>query len=181
MKNFFVNMNFPRAVIVVSLLASIVLAWLLAEGYGRRTEVRAEIARTPQDIRVIQELALRLDKLQSLADRETIGALNDLAVYVRGHARHDRVKIGQVDTTPSETQFSKDIVDVRVKVKPQKDRHYSRGQIGNYLYRLEAGSPRVKVTSLKMILANKIRPGEISDDFWDFEAEITARRSTAAE
>ncbi len=179
--SFFKNMNFPRAVIVVSLLTSIVLAWLLVDGYSRRAEVRTEFARTPQDIRSIQELALRLDKLHSLAaDNETRGALKDLPVYVRGHAQHERVKIGQVDTQPSVSQYSRDVEDVRVTVTPKKDRHYTRGQIGNYLYRLEAGSPRVKVTSLKLTLANKIRPGEISEDIWDFKAEITARQSKKA-
>lgn len=180
MKDFFANMNFPRAVIVVSLLASVVLAYLLLDYRGRLDEMNVQKLSIKGDIRGIQERALQLDSLQTTASGDKIlGAENNLEMYIRSACTNEAIGLGQVETIPTTSTVSKEIEDRKIRIRPaNKTARYRRGQIGNFLYKLEADSPRIKVTTFKLTPVDKVRPGEIGQDIWTFEAEITSRQST---
>jgi len=179
MKNFFANMTFPRAVIVVSLLTSAILGYMLWTSSNRLTEVNEQVRGIKADVRAIQELALQLDGLQRLAsDGPNVAQQSAYVQYVTETAQSDHVNIGSLQTTPSTTNPMSGVVDRHLKVKPAaRDASFFRANIGNFLYKLEQGSNRVKVTSIKMTPAQKLRPGEIGNDKWEFDAEITARQS----
>ena len=173
----FSGMTFPRWVIVTMLLASSALGWLVYHRFTRLDEVRYELRRVEGVVSEIQELALQLNGLQDLASKEGLKGENDPELYIREIAVQDKVGIGQVGTTPSRQTPFKGVEDHRFKIKPlNKNKRYSRGQIGNFLYKLEADSRRVRVTSLKLTPVERIRPGETGDDTWTFEAEITSRQ-----
>ena len=78
-------------------------------------------------------------------------------------------------------QRSKTVVDKVYRIKSDaRERSFQRPRIANFLYTLEFDSRRVKVTSLKLSPSNKrLKPGEIGDDLWTFEAALTVRSKTA--
>ena len=176
MSAFFASMTFPRWVIVTMLLASGVLGWMVFEKTRRLADIHLELARVPTVVKEIQELGLRLDQLQDLKAQEGVLQGQDPDFYIRKIAQEDAIGIGQVDIAPRKTTPKRGLVDQHHKIKPSnKNRSYSRGQIGNFLYKLEAESRRVKVTSFKISHMNRVKPGEVGDDAWKFEAEITTR------
>ena len=179
MKDFFANMTFPRAVIVVSLLASAILGYLLWSSTNRLAEVNQQVKGIKADVYAIQDLALQLDALHRLAgDGPNVAKHDNYVRYVTETAQSDHVNIGSLQTTPSTTNPMAGLQDRHLKVKPAaRDAKFFRANIGNFLYKLEQGSNRVKVTSIKMNPHQKLRPGEIVDDKWEFDAEITVRQS----
>ncbi len=175
---FFKNMTFPRWVILVMFTASAVLGWFVYERSKRLETVQIELSRTPKLVKEIQELALELDGLQRAADKEGLRGEADLEFYIRSVGSHEAVRIGQVNTTPRTSSPMRGVEDRVLKIQPtNKDARYTRGQIGNFLYRLEEKSRRVKVTRIKLDPWKRIKPGEIGDDNWTFEAEITSRQA----
>jgi hypothetical protein len=56
---------------------------------------------------------------------------------------------------------------------------FQRSQIANLLYKLEADSGRVVVTDVEIDKADKrLKPHEIPEDRWMFEATLTSRQAT---
>jgi hypothetical protein len=175
--SFFANMNLSRWMILGSLTGSAILGYFVWERGNRHDEIVKELARVPSMIRSIQSKALELDELQRLADKEGLKGKDDPEFYIRGVARNDRVKIGLVDITKRTTSPARGIEDRVYKIKPSvKNTKYSRGSIANFLYKLEEGSRRVRITHVKIEPADKVRPGEIGPDTWTFEAEMTSRQ-----
>ena len=96
-------------------------------------------------------------------------------------ADDELVGIGQVKIDPTTRSPGKDIEDKIYKIRPaNKNQRYDRKRVGNFLYKLEAESRRVKVTSLDLRPADNLKPGEIGDDRWTFEASITSRSQTSS-
>ncbi|MCA9002590.1 MAG: hypothetical protein KDB61_11750, partial [Planctomycetes bacterium] len=52
---------------------------------------------------------------------------------------------------------------------------FQRTQLANFMYKLEEGSKRVKVTNFRIDTAKPIKPEEIPDDRWAFQCSITIR------
>ena len=175
MKNFFSNMNVPRWVILLGAIFSLYLGWQVYEQTARLAAIRSELARAPGLVAEIQRLGLELDQLQKLEGED--GLQNSAPDhYVREVASMSAIEIGQVSVGSRETSPSRGLTDRNNPIEPMSsDRAFSRGQIGNFLYQLEAESPRVKVTSFSISPLNRIKPGEIGDDSWTFKAVITTR------
>jgi hypothetical protein len=175
-KDFFRNLNFPRWIITVMLLASAVLGYFVWQRGARLDEVQLELSRAAKLVTSIQELAMQLDALQDLKAKQLFTAQDDPEQYIRDIAKDDKVKVGQVDITPSERESGKGIVDKKFRIKSSnKNARFARSQIGNFLYQLEAKSRLMRVTSLKIQPVEKLKPGEIGNDTWAFETEITSR------
>jgi len=179
MKDFFANMNFPRAVILFSLTGSAVLGYLVYQQTERLKELELELRRAPAVVTQIQQSAMRLDELNQAADREGLkGEQSDPELYIRRVAATDNVNIGQVDISVSASTPARGLEDRKYKIRPtNKNERFSRGGIGNFLYKLEADSRRVKVTSVKMTPVERVKPGEVGNDSWTFEVEITSRQT----
>jgi hypothetical protein len=178
MKQFFKNLTFPRAVILVSLLASAGLGYAVYDRFMRLAEVKEELIRVRPVVREIREKSIMLTELQRAAAKEGFKGQESAEYYIRSVAKQDNVAVGDVAITPREVTPFKGYVDVRYQIKPaHKDQAYVRTSVGNFLYKLEADSRRVKVTSLKMSPLSRIRPGEVGDDRWTFEAELTSRQA----
>jgi hypothetical protein len=65
------------------------------------------------------------------------------------------------------------------QIKPNPPRPFQRSQIANLLYKLEADSGRVVVTDVEIDKADKrLKPHEIPEDRWMFEATLTSRQAT---
>lgn len=176
MKSFFAGMSFPRAVILFCTLGSLVLGALVYLRSQRLKEVQRELERVKVVVAEIQADAYRLDALQRSASSDDFSAQSEPQSYIRGIATDDRVNMGQMDIAESEKSPAKGIEDKTYKITPQtKSQRFTRQQIGNFLYKLESDSPRVKVTRVKLTPYEKITPGEVGKDQWNFEADLTTR------
>jgi hypothetical protein len=181
MKDFIAGLNFPRAVILLSFVASAALAWFDFE-LGSELEVlrRAETEQAPQLVRNIQEHSIRLTQLQNqLRDDVWVGQ-NDPGLYARTVAQDNDVSLGQVDVTPSnDDRLGGGIVDKKYTIRPvNKDRGWSKENLGNFLYMLEKKSHQVRVTRVKITppSRSRLKPHEVPPDEWTYEAEITSRQ-----
>jgi len=59
----------------------------------------------------------------------------------------------------------------------ERERTFQRLRIANFLYTLEYDSRRVKVTDMKLEIAEKKpKPHEVPADEWFFDAEVTSRQ-----
>lgn len=176
MKGFLGRMSFPRAVILFCSLGSLTLGVLVYLRSERLDEVHNELRRVKDIVREIQTDAYRLDDLQASASTEKFKAQEELESYIRAVAGEDTIKMGQLDLTKGSKSPARGIEDKVYKIVPGvKTQHYLRGQIGNFLYKLEKDSRRVKVTRLKLTPFDKVVPGEIGKDRWIFDADLTTR------
>jgi len=180
MLNFFRNMSFPRAVILVSLVASCVLGYFVREKTQRLDEVHSELKKVPALVTEIQQLGIELTQYQDIANTDNVGSDGDFDPYIRATGADPFVQIGQLSVSPSQRNPEKDIVDRIYTIKPaQKTQKYHQSKIGNFLYKLEADSRRVKVTRFKLTPFKKVNPGEVGSGQWTFEATITSRSRVA--
>lgn len=178
MKNFLASMTFPRWVILTSLLGSCFLGWVVWNKTRRLAEVEVELARVKPLVQKIQENALRLNALQKAADKEGLKGEGDPELYIRRVAQQDNVNIGQVVITPRTTTPEKNIEDRHYGIRPNnRTERFTRLHIGNFLFKLEEDSRRVKVTDLKINPVERVKPGELANDSWTFEATITSRQA----
>jgi hypothetical protein len=176
MRGFFAGMSFPRGVILVCSLGSLVLGALVYLRSKRLAEVHVELQKVRNVVKEIQTDAYRLGDLQRSASAETFKAQSEPETYIRATAGDSAIQIGQVDITKSTKSPARGIEDSIYKITPQtKTQRCTRGQIGNFLYKLEFGSRRVKVTRLRLWPFEKVAAGEIGKDVWNFEAELTTR------
>jgi hypothetical protein len=180
-KAFFEGMSFPRAVILLSFLASAGLAWFEFELDGQLEDyVRQETVDAPDVVRSIQENSIKLSQLQKQLDDEGLKGQKQLTNYAREIAQHDNVRLGQVNPQPlSPDNFAGGVVDKKVVIKPvDNDKGWSKQNIGNFMYMLEANSQQVRVTRVKMRppSSQRSRPHEIPPDLWTYEVEITSRQ-----
>lgn len=176
---FLASMTFPRWVIVASVLGSGYLGWEVWHKAQRLHEVEDELRRVKPLVQSIQQNGARLDQLQKTADKEGLrGEQANPELYITQIAQQDRVDIGQVNITPRTTSPQRGIEDRHFAIRPNsRTERFSRGQIGNFLYKLEADSRRVRVTDLKITPVDRLKPGELGDDAWTFEATITSRQA----
>lgn len=177
MKDFFGNMNFARWVIVVTAVVSLVLGWFVYDWSARLEEVQLELRRTPALVTEIQQKALRLDALQNLADKEGLKGEENPELYIQKVAGAQNVNIGQVSTKPSIRTTFRGVEDHLFRVDPSnKNESFPRQRIGNFLYKLEADSRKVRVTGIELTPTGRTRMGEIGPDQWTFSIELTSRQ-----
>ncbi len=182
MSDFFRNMNFPRAVIVVSLLVSAVLGYFVKEKTDRLAEILVELERTPDLVREIQELGIEVDQYQELAKGSGDLDETDFTTFIRVTAADDLAGIGELEIIPSEKSPRSDIRDQMYKIRPaERSQKYSLSTLGNFLFMLEDNNPRLKVTHIKLDPFQNLKPGQVGNDQWKFEATVTARSQVANE
>ena len=181
MKNFFGKLNFPRVVILLCTLGSLALGALVFQRVQRLSQVQTELHQVPNLLKEIQTEAYRLSDLERIASAEKFKSQSEPETYIRTIAADDKIKIGQVEFNQSTNSPFKGVEDRVFKIKPQtKTQRYYRSQIGNFLYKLESDSRRVKVTSVKLTPFEKLDPGELGKDEWVFEVELTSRAKVEA-
>lgn len=176
MKGLLGKLSFPRAVILFCTIGSMGLGVLVYLRSQRLAEVLAELRAVPQIVRDIQTDAYRLSELQASASAEKFKAQSEPESYIRSIAVNERIGMGQIDIVKSTKSPARGIEDNIYKMTPQtKSQRYTRGQIGNFLFTLEDDSRRVKVTRIKLTPYEKVSPGEVGKDLWNFEADLTTR------
>jgi len=174
--SFLQRLSFPRLVILVCGLGSLVFGVLVYQRSARLSEVQAELVKVKEVVREIQTDAYRLDELQRSASAEKFKGQDEPETYIRQVAADGNINMGQVQITSSTKSPARGIEDRVYKITPaEKTQRFTLGQIGNFLYKLEADSRRVKVTYFKIQPFEKVAPGQVGKDAWSFEAELTTR------
>lgn len=181
MKGFLSSMNLARWIIVIGVVGSIALGvtgWLL---HGRR--VSDELALAPGGeveklTASIQTLGKQCSKLQNDADRIGLTSQKDAMSYIREIAANPGVQIGQTFVGPlTPATPAKGVTDIKYQIKPQDAaKSYRRDQIGNFMWKLESDSGRLRVTNLRVWQEQKLKEWEIANDLWKYEAEVTSRQ-----
>jgi hypothetical protein len=185
MKSFFQKMNLARAIIVFALIGSVALGAVGWRQQKKLAELRDNLSiDAPKLTRELMRLGHQHTALKRTATKEGLNAQADFATYIKNAANKDGVDIGETKSVLNNTPRGNGISDVSYTITPSdRDRRYERFRIANFLYALESGSHRVKVTRAKLFVADKnVKPHEIPDDMWTFEAAVTSRqRSEKAE
>lgn len=179
MKSFFKNLNLARGIILVTIVGSLTLGALGYVQSRKLAELQQQYDKDLEPlVKTIQDLGRKHTQLSKNTRQDGLAGQTDPNSYIRKTATKDKVDIGDVKLTSSEDQRTKGIVDYKYRIRPsERDRQYMRSRIANFLYSLEFDSHRVKVTDLTIEIAQKkIKPHEIPDDMWTFEAEITSRQ-----
>lgn len=177
MKQFFANMSLARAIIILSIFASAYLGWA---GWERQQEVsflRSTFARqVPNLCKEIQETSKLNTKLQKDIKGDRFIDEGSADSYVRYCADNPSSQMGEVTTDPRVENRPGGILDKTVSIQPLDPKQaYTHSQIASFLYRLEADSNQIKVTSVSYDLLDKTKPDEYPADRWTFDATITNR------
>lgn len=178
MSSFFRNLNLARAIILFSVLGSCYLAWVNWKQYQELEFLRSTFARdVPEVCTEIQALSMEYTKLSRDIAGDQYLNQGSPESYIRGVADHPQVNIGEVDTDPGTSVRPGGIIDNTFTIRPiDRKREYKHDHIARFLYRLEAESPQIKVTSIKLSLQGKSpKPEEIPADAWTFVTVMTNR------
>ncbi len=181
MKGFLAGMNLARAIILLSLVGCLVLGW-----FGWRQSQDLNAMKEALDSRIkplardLMQTAQKHTALSKALRDDNLKEQSDIETYIRRVAAMDKVEIGNVNFTNSTEPRSKSVVDRVYRIKSDdRERSFQRLRIANFLYTLEYESRRVKVTDMKMEVAEKRpRPHEVPEDWWLFDAEVTTRVRT---
>jgi len=94
--------------------------------------------------------------------------------YIRLAAQDERAGIGPVETEVDVYRARSGARDLRFFIEPENaDAAFSREQIGEFLYLLEAGSPATKVTHVSI---TPHEPGsDVAANEWTFQAGVSVR------
>jgi len=179
MIDFFKNLNFPRGVILLSLIGSCALGWYVYEGSQRVEELAAEKAEAARIVTQIHQLGFAVEELAALrGNSNVIGVDDDIELRVRQIAKERNIAIGDVDISKNtrSVKAARDLEDVIYTLRPRDtEAEFSRARIGNFLYRLDE-SNRLVVTKIELNPADRLRPGEIGNDLWDYTIEVSSRQ-----
>jgi hypothetical protein len=179
MKSFFRSMNLARAMILLSVLGALVLAWTGWRSHSRVEEMRRNVDTDMSKLSTqLVELARKHTQLTDSKKGENLQGETDLQSYIYKIAGMDRVEVGNMNLTQSEDPFTKGTVDKKIMIRPDnRERTFRRTTLANFLYTLEQQSRRVKVTMVKLEVADRrLKPEGLPEDLWLFEAEVTSRQ-----
>jgi hypothetical protein len=165
--------------ILLSVVGALVLAWM---GWTRSSRVeelrRNQETDMPKLAAQLVEVARKHTQLTDSRKGENLQGEADLGSYIYKIAGMDRVEVGNLDLTPNRDPFSKGIIDRKITIRPDnRERTFKRTTLANFLYTLEQQSRRVKVTMVKIEVADRrLKPEMLPEDLWTFEAEVVSRQ-----
>jgi hypothetical protein len=188
MKNFFGNLTFSRAIILLSFLGSLVLGYMLYTEKQKLSNYDAGVAYADQAVPKIVTRARELDELIKAAAREDFSNdVNAVETYVRERALDPNVHVGQMDMSKPKTEviFSGgpggaggSVRDTIFSVTPSSagKSEFTRSEIANFAYLLEQDSRRMKISRLMIRPTQKnIKEDQSLEDRWDFELDLRIR------
>ncbi|MDZ4773644.1 MAG: hypothetical protein SGI72_10975 [Planctomycetota bacterium] len=184
MKNFFQGFNLARGIILASVVGCLVLGFLCWKRSQQVADLRdAYQNRTPSAVKDLVQVAQRHTQLSQSLKGEGLKGQEDLVSYIRRVGAKDRVEIGELNMTLQETPLTNGIIDKKYTIKPDSPTAtFKRMMIVNFLYTLEDDSRRVKLTRVKMEVADQkgLKTHEVPKDDWKFDCELTSRQRKAA-
>lgn len=194
---FFKGFNLARFIILVSLIGSVALGTQIYSQkqkvdeyhkmlgldansvFQQPVEGRSDtVSWVEKKVRSIQNLGRDFrDKTRQLAG-EGMNGEDSPQSYIRSQAAKPRVEMGALSITPSPRR-ERGYTDHVYSIVPEADDNgkptFERTLIANFLYSLESGSSRVKVTSLEIKSPDRAKFDEYPQDLWEFNCKLTER------
>ncbi len=186
--------------IALCLVGACVLGWLGWQQYQRAEHLRDLLAIDAKDHPVPGQISLvesQVEEIQTKArlytelhkqfEGEDLRVSEDSASYIRGIASNRQIALGSVAINPSSrgvkgikgyTDKVYSIVPKNLGSGKQKTPTFQRTQIANFMFKLEEGSKRVKVTKFDIKTPKPIKAEAIPDDKWGFTCSMTIRGKT---
>lgn len=180
MASFFKNMNLARAIILVAALGSLALFFVNRKDREQLTFLQDSLqGSVPTTVENIQLLSQQYSKLVGLQESEGLKRTTSPETYFDTKKDMDGANLGFLDYTPSSSTYDRGIEDSKYRIKPsEKDASYTRDQIAYFMWQLEAGSNRLKITDIDLQLADRkgLKDHDIPKDTWTFSLETTTRQ-----
>lgn len=177
--SFIQHLNLARLIIIFTLLGSCFLGW---NGYKQHQDLQSLrpvfSKAVPNVCREIQELSMLNTKLVGDVKGDKLLSQASPESYIRGCADHPSVQVGEVDmTSRNSSGRQKGIIDKITSIRAfDRKRTFSHYKIAQLMYRLEADSRQVKVTSITMDLDGGSKDlDKIPGDNWTYDIEVTNR------
>ncbi len=186
--------------IALCLVGACVLGWLGWEQHQRVGHLRDMLAIDGQDDSVAGKespLELQVYEIQTKArlytdlhkqlQGEDLRVSEDSASYIRGIASNRQIALGSVAVNPSSrgVKSLKGYTDRMYAILPKnlgsgkkKAPTFQRTQIANFMFKLEEGSKRVRVTKFSVGTPKPLKAEAIPDDRWTFKCSMTIRGKT---
>ncbi len=182
--SFFQHLNLARLIIIFSLLGSCYLAWSGMKTSEELGGLRGIFDKqVPKVCTEIQELSLLNTKLFGDVKGDKLLGQDSPESYVRGCADNPGVQIGEIDMNPRNKPGQGGVIDKVTNIRPNnRKRKFTHYKIAQFMYRLEADSRQVKVTSIKMDLVGGNKDlDKIPGDEWTFDIDVTNRVKVGGE
>jgi len=180
MASFFKNMNLARAIILVALIGSIGLYFVNRRDRDQLTFLQDSLNNSvPETVESIQLLSQQYSKLISLQESEGLKRTTSPRSYFADKKDLPGANLGFIEMTESDSNYDRGIEDSKFRLKPtEKDAKFTRDQIAYFMWQLEAGSNRLKITDIDLQLANRkgLKDHDIPEDTWTFSIETTTRQ-----
>jgi hypothetical protein len=190
MKEFLQGFNSSRAMIVIFLLASVYLGYEAYAGAAKVDEARDRLGLDGEGVpmgaptapvhnllrRIVDQAKRYTDFKEQLASDGMQQEAN-LQSYIRNVAKHAKIGLGRIDVNVSPTKSifkGSEDREFRIRHKDNKA-DFSRLQLCNFMFKLEDGSNRIRVTEFKMSNAERTEPEDIPNDRWSFDCKVTMR------
>jgi hypothetical protein len=98
--------------------------------------------------------------------------------YVRDIAADPAIALGDIELSESTSTPAPGVLQHEAFLRPERlETRCSMEQIADFLFALEAGSPAVRVTHLKVFRGLGVTGDDFTERAWSFEAELSVRRA----
>ncbi|MBL4769578.1 MAG: hypothetical protein JKY61_00140 [Planctomycetes bacterium] len=186
--------------IALCMIGACALGWMGWQQYQRAAELRDLLAIDTKDqpllgqesllelqVKEVQTKARLYTDLHKQLEGEDLRVSEDSASYIRGIASNRQIALGSVAVNPSSRGVKgvKGFTDRVYSILPKnlgsgksKVPTFQRTQIANFMFKLEEGSKRVKVTKFQIGTQKSLRPEDVPDDKWTFKCSMTIRGKT---
>ncbi len=190
----FKNMTAMKATILLCVVAAGVLGWMGWQQHQRVQELRNALGLNDKDEIVanktglvesqaveIQTEARKYSDLRRQLEGDNLRGDGSPQSYIRGVASNPSIQLGGVKINfrnDSQRGYEDNIYTIVPQAENtgrRQTRTFQRTQLANFMYRLEEGSKRVKVTSFKIDTPKPLKPEDFPDDRWSFSCSITVR------
>lgn len=202
MMDFLRGFNLARLIIIVCLIGSCVLGMQVFERQKMIIDYREKLGLddkgqfvlptggvvsgsswVEKKVRSIQQLGQDFTSRMEELEGEGMKGQDSPQTYIRTIANKSRVALGGLSIQPR-SQQQRGYEDNKYTILPTNDDKsrekptFQRTQIANFLYSLEEGSRKIKVTALDIHPPGRRDFNEFPSDRWEFTCEVTERVET---
>ena len=191
------NMSAMKVMIILCVVAAGVLGWFGWEQHKRVDHLRKYLGVNAQDELVAPKAEVELDaELLQIAASNFTALTKELEgddlrgdsspqSYIRKIATNGKIALGGVDIDPRDSE-ARGYTDSTYAIKPRPlssnsrvAPSFQRTQLANFMFKLEEGSKRVRVTNFRIQASDKaLKPETIPQDRWTFTGTVTIRNKS---
>lgn len=179
------NLSFAKIMILMCFVGSIALGYLDWQNYQKIKDMETKLAEggaVENLVRETQQIGKEYGSLRKDLSGDGMAGLDNAMSYFIRIGDLQEVAMGGLEITPNESKDRRTgVTDTVYTIRPQtRDRHYTRTSLTNFLYKVEEGSPRIRITQFQMTNQNqdgkaRVEPTEYPKDLFSFSCKVTSR------